>query len=64
MKSVFLISYGEIDWKKTGRTTDMGHAEYTSDGSDKREKKKVLSNHKRRSGSLMLLKNMKTLFKR
>lgn len=35
---LFLTNDGLIDWAKTGRTTDMGHAEYASDGSDKREK--------------------------
>lgn len=28
---------GLIDWAKTGRITDMGHAEYATDGSDKRQ---------------------------
>jgi len=36
---LWLSNDGLIDWKKTGRTTDMGHAEYASDGSDKREKR-------------------------
>lgn len=27
---------GFVDWTKTGRTTDMGHAVYASDGSDQR----------------------------
>jgi len=27
---------GLIDWEKTGRTTDMGHADYAIDGSDRR----------------------------
>lgn len=28
---------GLVDWDKTGRTTDMGHASYAIDGSDQRE---------------------------
>jgi len=28
---------GLLDWAKTGRVTDMGHAEYASDGTDKRQ---------------------------
>jgi hypothetical protein len=31
---------GPVDWSKTGRVTDMGHAVYAADGSDKRQPKK------------------------
>ena len=30
---------GLVDWEQAGRTTDMGHAEYALDGSDRREPK-------------------------
>jgi hypothetical protein len=30
---------GLVDWAKAGRTTDMGHASYASDGSDQRKSK-------------------------
>ncbi len=37
---LFHTNDGLINWEETGRITDMGHAEYSSDGSDKREKEK------------------------
>ncbi|MCF7853284.1 MAG: hypothetical protein K9N51_00690 [Candidatus Pacebacteria bacterium] len=33
----FLVNDGLIDWADTGRVTDMGHAVYAEDGSDKRQ---------------------------
>lgn len=33
----FLTNDGLIEWDKTGRVTDMGHATYASDGSDRRD---------------------------
>ena len=31
------VNDGIVDWNKTGRTTDMGHASYAADSSDQRE---------------------------
>jgi hypothetical protein len=33
------VHNGPLDWSKLGRTTDMGHAVYAADGSDRREAK-------------------------
>ena len=33
---IWSINDGLVDWSKTGRVTDMGHAAYASDGSDQR----------------------------
>ncbi|HNQ35570.1 MAG TPA: uroporphyrinogen decarboxylase family protein [bacterium] len=33
---LWLTNDGLVDWKKTGRTTDLGHAVYAVDGSDRR----------------------------
>jgi len=36
---IFMTNDGLIDWTQTGRTTDMGHAVYASNGTDKRQPK-------------------------
>ena len=34
---IWSVNDGIVDWNKTGRTTDMGHASYAADSSDQRE---------------------------
>ncbi len=34
---IWTVNDGIVDWNKTGRVTDMGHAFYAADGSDQRE---------------------------